>query len=143
MASNRLQLVRDILRGIGIDQQSYRQLRKLLEQQRICMIRRDCEALAEVNRTIEQHYDALKAQATQRRDALRMLGLEPDSSGIEQLLNWLPGPQRLAAHALWSELESLVTVCKAYNEKNGELLIQQYEFARAFLGEEPGYIYHR
>lgn len=141
--SEKLVLVKALLRGIRVDEEQYESLGKLLEQQRLCMIRRDCEALEAVNHDIEQHYAELSEQSLTRRNTLQKLGVTADRKGLETVFSWLPVPQRTAATSAWQQLETRATRCKAYNEKNGELLIRQQEFARAFLGHEPDYIYHR
>lgn len=141
--SDKLALVKALLRGIRVDEEQYGSLAKLLEQQRLCMIRRDCEALEAVNHNIEQHYADLSEQSLTRRTTLQQLGVTADHAGLQTVFSWLPAPQRTAAKAAWQQLETRAIRCKAYNEKNGELLIRQQEFARAFLGHEPDFIYHR
>lgn len=141
--SDKLALVKALLRGIRVDEEQYGSLGKLLEEQRLCMIRRDCDALETVNQKIEQHYAELSEQSVLRRTTLQQLGLTADYAGIQTVFGWLPAPQRTAAMTAWQQLETRATRCKAYNQKNGELLIRQQEFARAFLGHEPDYIYHR
>jgi len=140
--SDKLVLVKALLRGIRLDEEHYGSLRQLLEQQRLCMIRRDCDALESVNHKIEQHYVELSEQSRVRRNALQALGLTADRTGIETVFSWLPTPQKTAAMSAWKQLENQARRCKSYNEKNGELLIRQQEFAQTFLGNKPDYLYH-
>lgn len=140
--SDKLVLVKGLLRGIRLDEEQYGCLRHLLEQQRLCMIRRDCDALESVNHKIEQHYVELSEQSRLRKSALQELGLTTDRTGIETVFSWLPAPQKTAAMAAWQKLENQARRCKSYNEKNGELLIRQQEFAQIFLGNKPDYLYH-
>ena len=49
--------------------------------------------------------------------------------------------QKAAAQQLWQRLEQKAERCKAYNDKNGELLIRQYEFIQFFLGGETDFLY--
>ncbi|MCV4725406.1 flagellar protein FlgN, partial [Escherichia coli] len=58
-----------------------------------------------------------------------------------QVFAWLPAVQKAAAQQLWQRLEQKAERCKAYNDKNGELLIRQYEFIQAFLGSEADFLY--
>lgn len=139
--SNQLELVMILLRGIRSDEESYQQLRTLLEQQRICMIRRDSEALELVNGSINLCYQQLSYSTRLRRETLIALGVTPDRKGINQVFNWLPALQKEVASELWKTLERLAESCKNYNEKNGDLLTRQHEFAQVFLGTEPDFIY--
>lgn len=141
--STRLQQVKSLLQGIREDGMRYDTLRAQLEQQRLCMIRRASEELLAVNDEIQHHYEQLKNSSQQRRLLLQLLGVSVNRAGLEQVFNWLPGAQKNAAKTWWQSLEQKAERCKAYNEKNGELLIRQYEFIQSFLGTEPDFIYHR
>ena len=140
--STRLQQVKTLLQGIREDGTRYDALRHQLEQQRLCMIRRSDELLA-INELIQQHYEQLQNSSQQRRSILQLLGVSVNRAGIEQVFSWLPGVQKSAAEGWWQSLEQKAKRCKAYNEKNGDLLIRQYEFIQAFLGTEPDFIYQR
>lgn len=141
--SNQLERVRILLRGIRSDEEGYRQLRILLEQQRINMIRRDSDALEAVNESINHCYQQLSNSTRVRRETLMALGVTPDREGIREVFNWLPALQKEAASDLWKTLERLAESCKSYNEKNGDLLTRQYEFVQTFLGTGPDFIYQR
>ncbi|WP_196207536.1 flagellar protein FlgN [Citrobacter sp. Res13-Sevr-PEB04-36] len=141
--STRLQQVKTLLQGIREDETLYDTLRTQLEQQRLCMIRRASEELLAVNDCIQEHYERLKNSSQQRRSILQLLGVSVNRAGLEQVFSWLPTPQKIAAQVWWQNLEQKAERCKAYNEKNGELLIRQYEFIQSFLGTEPDFIYHR
>ena len=139
--STTLQQVKILLQGIRDDDGHYDELRALLEQQRLCMIRRASDDLLAVNDAIQQYYEQLNTSSQQRRSLLQTLGVSVNRSGLEQVFNWLPVPQKNAARGWWLALEQKAERCKAYNEKNGELLIRQYEFIQTFLGTEPDFIY--
>lgn len=139
--STTLQQVKILLQGIRDDDGHYDALRALLEQQRLCMIRRASDDLLTVNDAIQQYYEQLNTSSQQRRSLLQTLGVSVNRSGLEQVFNWLPVPQKNAARGWWLALEQKAERCKAYNEKNGELLIRQYEFIQTFLGTEPDFIY--
>lgn len=141
--STRLQQVKTLLQGIREDGTRYDALRHQLEQQRLCMIRRDSDELLAVNELIQQHYEQLQISSQQRRSLLQLLGVSVNRAGIEQVFSWLPGVQKTAAEGWWQSLEQKAKRCKMYNEKNGDLLIRQYEFIQAFLGTEPDFIYQR
>lgn len=141
--STRLQQVKTLLQGIREDGTRYDALRHQLEQQRLCMIRRDSDELLAINELIQQHYEQLQNSSQQRRSILQLLGVSVNRTGIEQVFSWLPGVQKSAAECWWQSLEQKAKRCKAYNEKNGDLLIRQYEFIQAFLGTEPDFIYQR
>ena len=141
--STRLQQVKTLLQGIREDGTRYDALRQQLEQQRLCMIRRDSDKLLAINELIQQHYEQLQNSSQQRRSILQLLGVSVNRAGIEQVFSWLPGVQKSAAEGWWQSLELKAKRCKAYNEKNGDLLIRQYEFIQAFLGTEPDFIYQR
>ena len=141
--NTRLQQVKTLLQGIREDGTRYDVLRHQLEQQRLCMIRRDSDELLAINELIQQHYEQLQNSSQQRRSILQLLGVSVNRAGIEQVFSWLPGVQKSAAEGWWQSLELKAKRCKAYNEKNGDLLIRQYEFIQAFLGTEPDFIYQR
>ena len=141
--NTRLQQVKTLLQGIREDGTRYDALRHQLEQQRLCMIRRDSDELLAINELIQQHYEQLQNSSQQRRSILQLLGVSVNRTGIEQVFSWLPGVQKSAAEGWWQSLELKAKRCKAYNEKNGDLLIRQYEFIQAFLGTEPDFIYQR
>ena len=141
--SARLQQVKTLLQGIREDGTRYDVHRHQLEQQRLCMIRRDSDKLLAINELIQQHYEQLQNSSQQRRSILQLLGVSVNRAGIEQVFSWLPGVQKSAAEGWWQSLELKAKRCKAYNEKNGDLLIRQYEFIQAFLGTEPDFIYQR
>ncbi|CBG87085.1 flagellar protein FlgN [Citrobacter rodentium] len=139
--STRLQQVKMLLQGIREDDTLYDGLRNLLEQQRLCMIRRASEELLAVNETIHSHYELLKENSRQRRTLLQLLGVSASRAGMEEVFSWLPAPQKSAARSGWQRLEHKAERCKAYNEKNGDLLIRQYVFIQSFLGTEADFIY--
>ena len=131
--NTRLQQVKTLLQGIREDGTRYDALRHQLEQQRLCMIRRDSDKLLAINELIQQHYEQLQNSSQQRRSILQLLGVSVNRAGIEQVFSWLPGVQKSAAEGWWQSLELKAKRCKAYNEKNGDLLIRQYEFIQAYL----------
>lgn len=139
--SIRLQQVKALLQGIRDDNKNYDGLRALLEQQRLCMIRRASDELLAVNETIMQHYERLNSTSLQRRSLLQLLGVSVNRAGLEQVFGWLPAAQNNVARHWWQRLEQKAGSCKAYNEKNGELLIRQYEFIQSFLGGEADFLY--
>lgn len=124
--------MKTLLQGIREDGTRYDVLRHQLEQQRLCMIRRDSDKLLAINELIQQHYEQLQNSSQQRRSILQLLGVSVNRAGIEQVFSWLPGVQKSAAEGWWQSLELKAKRCKAYNEKNGDLLIRQYEFIQAF-----------
>lgn len=92
-----------------------------LEQQRLCMIRRDSDELLAINELIQQHCRRLQNSSQQRRSILQLLGVSVNRAGIEQVFSWLPGTvQKSAAEGWWQSLEQKAKRCKAYNEKNGD-----------------------
>ena len=60
--STGLQQVKTLLQGIREDGTRYDALRHQLEQQRLCMIRRDSDELLAINELIQQHYEQLQKQ---------------------------------------------------------------------------------
>ena len=126
--SIRLQQVKALLQGIRDDDALYDSLRELLQRQRICMIRRASEDLLAVNDEITQHYEQLHGHSHQRHSLLKMLNVSVNRDGLAQVFAWLPAVQKAER-------------CKAYNDKNGELLIRQYEFIQFFLGGETDFLY--
>lgn len=139
--SIRLQQVKALLQGIRDDDALYDSLRELLQRQRICMIRRASEELLAINDEITHHYEQLHGHSHQRHSLLKMLNVSDNRDGLAQVFAWLPVVQKAAAQQLWQRLEQKAERCKAYNDKNGELLIRQYEFIQSFLGGEADFLY--
>ena len=139
--TTRLEQVKSLLRGIRQDEEDYRQLRAQFDEQRLCMIRRDSDALLAVNDAIHQRYQRLSDSARARRETLLNLGVSADRDGIAQVFSWLPAAQKHAAQQSWQQLERQAASCQSCNEKNGELLTMQYEFVQTFLGTGPDFIY--
>lgn len=139
--SIRLQQVKALLQGIRDDDALYDSLRELLQRQRISMIRRANEELLAVNDEIMHCYERLNCHSQQRYSLLKFLGVSVNREGLEQIVCWLPAVQKAAAQQLWQRLEQKAERCKTYNDKNGELLIRQYEFIQSFLGSEADFIY--
>lgn len=140
--NDKLQSVKTLLHGIVLDDEHYLALRHLLERQRLCIIKRDCDELASVNAQIIDSYERLKEGTRQRRTLLTQLGVTLDRDGMEQVFSWLPAEQKRRAQGAWRQLEKRVAGCKSWNEKNGELLTMQNAFAQSFLGTEPDFLYH-
>ena len=72
--STTLQQVKILLQGIRDDDGHYDALRALVEQQRLCMIRRASDDLLAVNDAIQQYYEQLNTSSQQRRSLLQTLG---------------------------------------------------------------------
>ncbi len=139
--SNKLPLVKTLLQNVQADQQQYQQLLQLLQTQRLGMIRRDSEALQSTNGQILLTWKQLKESCDQRRQLLEQLAQPISRQGINTVLSWLPAPQQKLARGWWQQLENLAIRCRDYNEKNGDLLVHQYQFVQAFLGHENDFIY--
>ena len=105
------------------------------------MIRRASEELLAVNEEITHHYEQLHGHSHRRHSLLKMLGVSVNRDGLAQVFAWLPAVQKAAAQQLWQRLEQKAERCKTYNDKNGELLIRQYEFIQSFLGSEADFLY--
>ena len=142
-ATEKLQRVKALLRNILADAGRCQEMLKLLEAQRMSMIRRDTEALETLNEVILSQYTGLNAGADERSQLLTELGLPANQQGIETVCGWLPGAQRQRARADWNNLEQGMRHCRSYNEQNGLLLTRQYEFVQRFLGTEPDFLYSR
>ena len=97
------------------------------------------EELLAVNDEITHHYEQLHGHSHQRHSLLKMLGVSVNRDGLAQVFTWLPAVQKAAAQQLWQRLEQKAERCKAYNDKNGELLIRQCEFIQSFLGSEADF----
>ncbi|MEE6802173.1 flagellar export chaperone FlgN, partial [Escherichia coli O8:H10] len=102
--SSKLEQVKLLLRGVRTDGERYRQLHSLLEEQRLCMIRRASDALIAVNADIERLYPLLSSSARLRRETLLSLGVTADDTGMQQVFSWLPTVQHTAARQAWQQL---------------------------------------
>lgn len=130
--SIRLQQVKALLQGIRDDDALYDSLRERLQRQRICMIRRASEELLAVNEEITHHYEQLHGHSHQRHSLLKMLGVSVNRDGLAQVFARLPAVQKRQHSSCGNTLSKKAERCKAYNDKNGELLIRQYEFIQSF-----------
>lgn len=137
-----LPLIKVLLKGIRTDNQLYSDLLNLLEEQRIALVKRHHSDLEEINRKTRQLYEQLRQSARDREHALMCLNVKTNASGINQIFERLPLPQKESARYWWQKLERQVRVCKKNNERNGLLLNMQQRLIEQLVGlqESPLYV---
>lgn len=136
-----LPLIKILLKGIRADNQRYSDLLNLLEEQRVALVKRHHSDLEEINRKTRQLYEQLRQSALDREHTLMCLGMKTNASGINQIFERLPLPQKEAAHYWWQKLERQVRVCKKNNERNGLLLNMQQRLIKQLVGLQESPLY--
>jgi len=126
----------NLLRGLQADRAGYAGLRGLLEAQFQGALRHDAAALLSLAEQIGAQVAELEQRRVERGELLlRLLGRAQPPS-LAALLQRLPaGPgERLAG--VWTELEQQIRDCKALNQRNCTLIIEQHGLMQRLLGQE-------
>lgn len=127
-----------IVRGMLEDRAGYEALRTLLESQFEAAVRHDAASLERVAEAIMAQVGTLDRNRSARVEhaaALLGAGVHPSMS---ELMRRLSGPAALQMTGMWSELEALVSDCKARNLRNCRLIMEQEELMRRVLTGEEG-----
>ncbi|MBN3495034.1 MULTISPECIES: flagellar protein FlgN [Vibrio] len=120
MASETSRMIQRFLTSIGEDIKSYRQLAKLLQEQKSLYL---CFDAAKLNQNLAQQkplLNKLGQHAKERSQTMTALRLTRDQGGMNKLFSALPTSLSNKVHSQWRELESLVKHCQALNQENGQ-----------------------
>lgn len=143
--SNPAQGVKQLIEDMIADRKHYTELNALLEQQRQLIVGRKAAELDELNSRLIQTYQSLAASSQQRYSTLAALGVPAGPQGIKALFSRLPESHKSRVFALWEDLETQATQCKATNEGNGLLLGMQQEILENLVnsGEPENWLYQQ
>ncbi len=134
----RQQAMLGMLQGVAEDQQAYRSLLDLLEQQFQAALRHQQARLGEIAGEISTLVDSMEARRRLRVElAERLVGTQ---GGMAQVFALLKHEPRARLEADWAELEQMVLEAKARGKRNGDLLAEQYTIMEKVLkGEDQTY----
>ncbi|WP_229429313.1 flagellar export chaperone FlgN [Massilia sp. ST3] len=132
----RQQAVALLLDGVRLDVQDGAAVRDLLEQQFEAAVRHRSSELTQLAEQLTPLLDTMEARRQQRVSLVRAL-LGPQAT-MDAFFATLDAGARGAAQAAWSELEAVVTACKAATTRNASLLAEQYTVMQRVLHGEDG-----
>jgi flagellar biosynthesis/type III secretory pathway chaperone len=114
----------------------------VLKSEHEALSRRDVEALDRFVAEKLQCITDLEQIGREQRQLLEMAGLVPDRTGLEALLQRVPGSTGEALRAAWQSLHQKLAMCQQQNLTNGRLLEGNRRFAQqaltALLGTDGG-----
>lgn len=123
-----------ILRGLAADLDGYRRLEALLGDHFDAALRHDSQRAAEAGDSIAALAGELELRRAERASlAGRLLRGEAVMADVFALMK---GDARAQAEAAWVELEGRVRDCKALNERNCRLVMDQFEIMQRVLDRE-------
>ncbi|MDT3671904.1 MAG: flagellar export chaperone FlgN [Aromatoleum sp.] len=126
-----------ILAGLVADVVDYRALRELLDAQFEAALHHDSARIADVGERITALASRMHARRAERVGlATRLVGRPAETP--DPVFALMAGPARARAESSWRELERHVSECKALNERNCRLLMEQHEIMRRVLDSEVG-----
>lgn len=133
---NRKDLLLRLAAGIGADVADYNRLRGLLQEQFEAAVYHRSGAIAEVGEAIVALAGTLEARRQERVALAGRLSLEKGAEAMQRIFAMLPPNPRERLQASWQGLERLVRECKAMNQRNCNLLMEQQEIMQRVLNTE-------
>lgn len=131
--------VKQLITDLQMDIADYRMLLEILKEQQKLLSAHNNEALIELHKNQLPIMHRLSLRANLRRRLLTELGFDPDSKGMQLLLQKLPAPSSKKSLQLWQELEQLLIASKTQNDINGRLLAGQMEVIKTLLQQSSDY----
>lgn len=133
------QALEAILRGLVADLDGYRRLEALLGEHFHAALRHDSQRAAQAGDAIAALAGELEAHRAERASlARRLLRGDVRMADVFVLMN---AEAREQAERAWTELERRVRDCKALNERNCRLVMDQFEIMQRVLdGEADVYV---
>lgn len=129
-----------IFRGMRADLHDYSALRELLEAQFRAALEHRTTDICELGERITALVERIEQRRRERVDlATRLMAQTPSAAkrpSISAVADRLQGASRAAFDACWKTLENAVRECKALNERNCRLLMDQHDIMRRVLGQE-------
>lgn len=129
-------LLAQLRRGLVEDGAGYERLRGLLERQFQAALRHQAQQLVTLAQEIEHLVAALQAQQGQRSQTLQRLLGRRAGEGVRGLLRALPAAQREPLQQAWRQLDGQLQACKALNQRNCRLVVEQHALMQRVLGRE-------
>lgn len=120
MASEKQKLIQGFIQSIGQDIKLYQQLMALQQQQNALYLTFDAAALST---NVDQQtplLGQLNRNAQKRSQCMQRLGLPANEQGVSKVFSVLPEKLSVPVKKQWRQLESLITECQQYNQKNGQ-----------------------
>lgn len=130
------QAIEMVMAGILADVEGYRQLHDLLEAQFAAALRHETARIAEVGEKITETATAMENRRVERVSLVRRLIGAAEPKPMQALFGVMSASRRQLAESSWRELEERVRDCKALNERNCRLLMDQYEIMQHVLNGE-------
>jgi len=119
MASEASRLVQGFVRSIGEDIALYRKLAPLLQSQTALYLTFEADKLNQNIDAQKPLIEKLSANSKLRSQVLNKLGLPPEQSSTDKIINALPQSMAHKVRHQWQTLASLVEQCQQLNNDNG------------------------
>lgn len=133
----RRQAIQRLVYGVQNDVADYRALRLLLQAQFDAALRHRTAELADVAADISALCEVLQVRRRERLELLEVcVGEGAPADAMMAVLSKLPAVYGAAALALWQTLQDLVRECKAFNQRNCALLMDQHALMQRVLNQE-------
>ncbi|PJC86408.1 hypothetical protein CSW98_09350 [Vibrio sp. HA2012] len=129
---SKVDVLKEIIRGIQHDLTLYDALYRLLLKQQHCYLSFDDSSMQEITEKLHPMIDTLHKNAKHRTALLGYLGLKQSKEGMKKLINTLPGNLKIQTATQWKELEVMVQSCHQQNQLNGQLSVSYREMLRLF-----------
>lgn len=125
-----------LLQDLRADLIDYGRLKELLEIQFDAALKHQSSRLGEVAADITALVDTLDGRRQERVALAGVLLGSGREVCMAEVFKLLPAPRRPVAQSGWEALEKLVRECKALNERNCRLLMDQHEIMQRVLNRE-------
>ncbi|MDI9856428.1 flagellar export chaperone FlgN [Comamonas sp. 17RB] len=122
-----------IAQGMQQDMTAYAHLCELLHTQFHAALRHDAEAMQEAAVQITAQVQWLEGTRKERGQHVRALLPAGAPLSMEAAFALLQAPLQQQLLGLWGQLEAQVQVCKAMNQRNCQLIMEQAEVMRAVI----------
>ncbi len=139
MAANRGQYIQSFILTINDDIKLYKQLHRLIAEQKALYLQFQGEALMDNIQRQEPVLNQLGRNASLRSDSLKQLGLPDNASSVLRLFKALPEQIRNPVQKQWQTLNGLIERCQLLNQENGDSVATFHELLNQLTQPSPTY----
>ncbi|HEY5757902.1 MAG TPA: flagellar export chaperone FlgN [Steroidobacter sp.] len=130
-----------LIKGVHADLGDYRTLRELLDVQFDAALKHRSAVISDIADRISALTAQLDKRRAERMALAKMLVGKQSSVTISAVSARLPANARPAFDEWWQTLEKQVQECKRLNQRNCDLLMNQYEILQRVLQTDGGGTY--
>ena len=111
-----------LLSAIEHDLKLAQQLKKLLQEERTFLERRQFSAHQELVKTKTQYLMELEKADGERQQAMANMGLSHNKAGLNEFVGKIPATWKQRFMASWEKLSDTMNTCARLNKVNGKIL---------------------